>query len=97
MAAVIWHHCAKIKFLDNVTPHNRSDKGLELNNDIQQQYDRSENYFWCNQLYQQVVALIHEEETNKYEKTTINPGGGDTAPLHWNKIARECDAAKSIR
>ena len=30
---MIWRNCAGIKFLDNVTPHNQSDKGHVQNND----------------------------------------------------------------
>ena len=27
MAKMIWHHCAAIKLLENVTPHYQDDKG----------------------------------------------------------------------
>ena len=69
MVMVIWIHYTIIKSVKNMAPHNRDNKGIELNNDMQQKYDRSKRYFHCNQWYQKEVTLI------LYDKTKGGCGG----------------------
>ena len=43
------------------------------------------------------IGCNHPRGGNKQKRQKINYGGGDMASLRWDKIARECDTAQSIR